>query len=444
MSRDAPLIAISVPLGYYARNLLRSGILEHLLAAQPPVQVLILSPAAAEAEFLAEFQRDGQVRCSPLPGIPPAPTLLDRAYWKTRLMVRRSRAASLGLAALGQQAYFRRQPRYYTALLAGERPSLVVTGSPGFHSNRDIPIIREAQWHGVPVLCLVHSWDNLATHPVTPTRPDHLAVWNGAMREEAIAKHFFPPEAVSIVGPPHFDLYQDPDTFVPREAYCRGLGLNPAKRILVVAASDNTFIDNTFVLDLLRDAFSAGALSPSTAQVVVRPHPLDTTGAFDRYRGDPLFAFDHPARWSDALRWNPDRGEMHELANTLKHGDVILNVASTVALEAAILDRPIVNVCFSPTQPARFKQWVLEFHYGGHYKPIKDHACSVMAMSARELVAGVQTYLAHPERHRRERRAMAEALCYRLDGQASRRAAELILRLAGHRAGSGHAAAAAR
>ena len=37
------------------------------------------------------------------------------------------------------------------------------------------------------------------------------------------------------------------------------------------------------------------------------------------------------------------------MANTLKHSDVLVNIASTVAIESAIVDTPTVNVAQTPT-----------------------------------------------------------------------------------------------
>ena len=50
---------------------------------------------------------------------------------------------------------------------------------------------------------------------------------------------------------------------------------------------------------------------------------------------------------------DPSRDNRLHLANTLKHSDVIVNVASTIAIEAAIMDTPVVNIAFDGHDESR-------------------------------------------------------------------------------------------
>ncbi len=58
--------------------------------------------------------------------------------------------------------------------------------------------------------------------------------------------------------------------------------------------------------------------------------------------GVGCLAFSYPAR----RRWDPTWSDMIQLAQTLYHSDVLVNVASTISLDAAYLDKPIVCVAF--------------------------------------------------------------------------------------------------
>jgi len=41
------------------------------------------------------------------------------------------------------------------------------------------------------------------------------------------------------------------------------------------------------------------------------------------------------------------------MVNTFRHADVVVNFSSTVAIDAAIFDKPVVNLDFDPeTRPA--------------------------------------------------------------------------------------------
>jgi len=423
-------VVFSIPLGYYARTLLRSGVLDRLLET-PATSVLILTPAHQEAAFTEEFGHDGRVSFGSLHPGPDRLPLWERAFWKVAWALRERRALFLPLMAAHARIHLVTDRCRYAECFESFRPTLVVTGSPGYHSARDIPVIRDARRYGVATLCVVYSWDNLLTNMngLMPTRPDWLAVWNERMQREAITMHHYPPERVAVVGPPHFDIYQDRRIYLNRRTFCEKLGLDPTRALITVAASHNAMLDQSFVLEALTRSLRAERLA-RPAQILWRAHPLDRTDFYRRHAGRADVVFDCTLRRSEMLKWDPDRAEMVHLANILYHSDVVVNVASTITIEAAILDRPVVNVAWSPIQPDRFQQEIVVGHYQKHYAYVLEHRCTFLATSEDDLISSINRYLEDPAIHRRERREMAEEMCYRLDGKAHQRIADLILSLA--------------
>ena len=89
-------------------------------------------------------------------------------------------------------------------------------------TEKDQMLIYSLKKSEIPVVCLVHSWDNLPSHGLLPAVPDRLLVWNSFMAEEAICLHNVPPERIDIVGVPQYETYRliaetnDEDTFRAR------------------------------------------------------------------------------------------------------------------------------------------------------------------------------------------------------------------------------------
>ena len=119
---------------------------------------------------------------------------------------------------------------------------------------------------------------------------------------------------------------------------------------------------------------------------------------------------------------------MVHLANTIKHSDIIVNIASTVTIEAAILDKPVVNLAFSLSEPEKFRENIINKSWKYHFSYVIERRCSYFAKSPEELMGYVNEYVLHPEIHQEGRKRLAEDLCYKLDGKASQRVTELILR----------------
>ena len=430
-------ILYSVPYGYFARNLLRTGVRERLLAS-PEIELVIVSPAHADQGFVSEFADHGRVRFAPHPEVRTTRNLVERAYWKAAVETwKRPVAAPLHTAL--RSAYERVYPRLYAQpyrpLLERTRPDLVITASPGNISPMDGPLIRDAQARGIPTLCLVFSWDNMSgAKGLLPAMPDHLGVWNERQRREAVDLHHYAPERVTVLGAPHFDLYQRPDTFLSRAEFCAKLGLDPAKRIVTAIVASMTASENTYMLDMLLAARASGRLGADT-QILCRLHPRvrpdKNRRDYARYLGRTDIVIDIPDNYLDSIKWNPTVEEMRHLANTIKHSDVIMNIASTVTIEAALCDTPVVNLGFSTSEPEKFRANVIGRYWVYHYRYVRESRSTTFAMSEDEAIAAINRYLADPALQREERRKLAAELCGPLDGRSTERTGALIFRLLG-------------
>ena len=422
-------IAISIPLGYYARNLLRTGMPERLLASDPELQVLLTTPAYQEPPFIEEFSNHGRVRMHPLYEVKTTHNFWERILWKSCILSMKHRPLFLPLMRFNHFCYRLFGSKKYDFLFETWKPKLLITASPGFHSQKDIPLIREAQDHGVKTLCAVFSWDNLTiTNGIFPTRPDYLAVWNPMMKEEAVRIHHYDPERVFVVGPTAFDIYQDPTITLSREVFCKKLGLDPQKKIVTLATASPVVFDHRYLVEMLL-RFVRDGVFDFPVNLLCRVHPRDQQDLYREFEKDPHIHFDYPGRLSTSLRWDPDRSEMIHLANTLKHSDVIINIASTITIESAIVDTPVISIGFCTVQKEDFEKKIIRNHYGQHYRYILESGGTWNVRSEEEFIEAINTYLKDPSRDHEARRKMAEKLCYRLDGKATERLAELIERL---------------
>lgn len=421
-------IFLSVPLGYYARYLLRSGVMDFLLR-DPEVRIVVLTPAYRDQTFVQEFQREERVFFENLREMkrayyPPSDPI-GRALYKGMLVTHPFRRLFLQYMKFMEKVFMTCD---YETIFKKYQPNLIVTCSPGFHSNRDIPLIKEAKGAKIPTLCVVLSWDNLLTCGLMPTRPDRLLVWNEMMKEEAIALHYYPPEKVCVTGPPGFDFYQDPHSYLDRKTFFQKRGLDPAKKLVTVATSPTGTITNqTFILDTLLEGIKRNCFA-EPVQILCRIHPksLQDRSVFEPFHAKGVHV-DFPGRYSQALQWDPDRSEMASLANTLRQTDVLVTVASTVAVEAAIVDTPIVLVAYDPEEPEKFKKRVVVDHYQKHYRYIIESEGVRMARDETELFQRINDCLKDRALDRLGRRALAEKICFSLDGRSSERTAGKIL-----------------
>jgi hypothetical protein len=114
--------------------------------------------------------------------------------------------------------------------------------------------------------------------------------------------------------------------------------------------------------------------------------------------------------------------------STFRHANVVVNLSSTVALDAAMFDKPVVNLDFDPAPEQRDQALIKDVnHLWSHFKPIAESGGLWLANDMDEVVRAVREYLAHPDLHRESRRRMAEYVCGYVDGKCGERMAQAIV-----------------
>jgi hypothetical protein len=453
-------ICLSITHGFQARNLLQTDVLPLLLEAG--YTVTIIGPASGRAEFRDAFQRPGVCFAE----VVAQPGRLANFFASVRRyalanprrnatynlfneeFIRSRKPSYILLRALNRALGRRRTLRNgWTALestlipgremeevLRTASPALLVTGTPGTE-HLDALLLRAARRLGIPTLCVVLSWDNLTSKGHMAVRPDRLVVWNERMREEAVELHDYQPEAIDVAGVAHFDIYARPEQQMTRLAVCRRLGLDPGRKILVFGTvSPYLFRYNLEVAELLARALTDGRIS-SAAQLVVRLHPQSISGIYaddlegyrrlqQRYAG--LMTLDLPQVINSGLQWALPDDEMVWLASLLRWADVSLTVGSTLAIDAALCDTPVVGVAFDGWQRLPYSRSIRRAYDYTHYRPLVETGGLRLAESEEQMIELVNRYLEDPELDSEGRARIAQEQGWRVDGRSGERVAQLI------------------
>lgn len=450
----------SVPHGGTAGSMLRSGAMAAVLAAVPDLRVVLLSPLSADPAFVAEFE-------SPRVGFEVLPAHVPGGFEGRLLSCIQARYLDVcrtdTLRIRGAKEFLGRPQslpvkRVLGRILApgGERgewyaladrlvgdaamepvferhrPALVATASPGLIFS-EIPVLRTARRRSIRTIATDLSWDNLTNKFFPPRQVDRLLLWNASMRDEAHALHGFSLDRIAVTGPPQFDSYfREPRS--SRADFCRRVGLDPARRIITLATIPaSKFPYHAYVIDGLIEAMESGAIR-EPAGLLIRLHPRDEPRHYEKYAGRPHVVvekvFRHTdARSGDGMEVDFMMENTRHLANTLRHSDVVLNVASTIAIEASIFDTPVVNIGFDgqPDSGASLTEW----HYGStHFQKVVRSGAVRIARSRAELADLINMYFSEPSTDAEGRSRIVAEQCEYTDGRSAQRvAAEIISQL---------------
>ena len=309
------------------------------------------------------------------------------------------------------------------------QPALLVASSPGL-IFAEIPLLRTAVRRGVRSMAVDPSWDNFTNKLLPVRRVNRLIVWNDLMKQQAIELHGYQPDEIRVAGTPQWDVYFKPGPAVSREAFFRRIGADPARKLVTLTTTPRElYPHHDHVLRVLARAAGDGSWGHDV-QVLVRLHPRDDLEAYADFRNTPHVIVEKPFRSTvtagDGLAVDITSENQQHLADTLRHSDVVVNVASTIAIEAAIFDTPVVNVSFDGETPSPWVRSANRYYRFTHYVDITRQGAVRVAADPLELVEHIGRYLDDPSLDRDGRRRVVLEQCKFLDGRSGERVAGFV------------------
>lgn len=335
------------------------------------------------------------------------------------------------LEAAGERAFvaeYSDRARYHE-LLAGAR--LVVATAP--HVALEAPPILVARQRELATAAWITSWDNLTSKPAFFTRYDLYLLWSERMGDDL--RRYYPESAAArraVVGVPHFEWYRDPAMVGGREELCRSHGLDPTRPLILYAgATPHRAPGEELVVHRLAADFSARPLA-ERPQLLVRLHPGDAGGRYAAWEPPPGVVIEVPgSRGRGRLEgFCPTPEENRDLVAAVRHADVVVNLASTITLEAAMCDRPVVNVAYDLAAGAPHREQIETYYRDfDHYRTVVASGAVRIARSPEELVTMIDRYLADPALDRLQRQKLADLWCGPRDGRSPERIVDALLAL---------------
>jgi CDP-glycerol glycerophosphotransferase (TagB/SpsB family) len=257
-----------------------------------------------------------------------------------------------------------------------------------------------------------------------------LVVWNELMRQQAVDLHGYQPDEVRIAGTPQWDLYFRQGPVTPRETFFRRIGADPARKLITLTTTPRElYPHHDHVLRVLVRAMEQGAWRHDT-QILVRLHLRDEMEPYEAFRGLPHVIIEKPFRPTvkagDGLAVDVTAESQQHLADTMRYSDVVVNVASTIAIEAAVFDTPVVNIAFDGETPSPWEQSARRYYRFTHYVNITRHGAVRVAEQPSALVEEIGRYLDDPSLDRDGRRRVVLEQCQFLDGRSAERVASFV------------------
>ncbi len=354
----------------------------------------------------------------------------------TTLVLRSSSAARKALLT----AQMRFTPNLYADLFEKYQPNLVVASTPGWRIDRYL--LREASSKGIPSLTVIVGWDNPSSYAVPGATVDWATCWSQEQKDELVLGSDWRTDRVNIGGIPSYDGYFRKNWQMPHDEYFHKHGLDPARKLISYACSFVHFAPNYTNVEALARLVSSDALA-EPAQLLVRLHPSHFQNkprifAEERER---IFALEQqyphvhvvrPVALGGSLGYYGGE-DMDEKSSMMAHSDVFVTVYSTMLVETAVHDTPIVAAVLDVpggwNVPGKFSLSLRSIGNWPTHKRFREAKAGRVAANEQQLCDAINAYLRNPDLDAVERKVFVEKEITFTDATAGARTAEFILKI---------------
>jgi hypothetical protein len=454
ITKKQKTILIVVTKSFIIRNILRSGVLEHLKKSGARIVICLYDfRKQGLPEYLRKEFEDDQVVIEAI--TPFKKTKFHRlfhlltfllVYSKNNRRIRyiKYNKNPLGLfleylifGLLSKVGFLKTVVRWIEKKMLPERvygvyfdkydPDVVFSTS--IISSADAAFMKEAARRGIKTVSMPRGWDNVTTKFYWVI-PDLFLVENEIMKRNAVKCQNMKPERIKVCGFPQFDWYRKPEILMDRETYFKLRGLDPNRKLILWGSTGAWTPEDRNACEPLIEAVNKKGVLVKPVSILIRSHFTNARGRiFDYLRGTPNVMVDDNFTFSDFFRdgCDPSVEEIKLFINTIYHADLVVTLCSTLSLDAFCFDKPVINTAFGGFYDKDGRDVTAVLYTHDHYQPLLEIGAIDLVSTEKELIDSVNRYLEHPEYKREERKKALELLCYKVDGKSSERIAREIL-----------------
>jgi len=319
-----------------------------------------------------------------------------------------------------------------TKLMDTYKPDLIY--APHVYDYNCIQFIKIGKIRNIKTISTVNSWDNLSNRGLLPLVPDILIVHNQNLLEEAINDHLVDQARIVISGLPHFDYYYNYQPSDKKKFYQK-ININDLNKKIILFGVATANLKTPFgaIIHWLNEEISNDTRLKNYI-VLVRFYPNDNidlekfTKEYDLERAEHIvYSWPCANNFGGGKNWEFTKDDSIFLADTLYYSDVVLNYGSTLNIDMAAFDKPLINIGFDGLNETESNsvQW---FYKRTHMLKLASTGGMKLARTYKELKEILIINLNHPELDREARNKIMEQQCWKFDGHAGKRVAEIILK----------------
>lgn len=262
------------------------------------------------------------------------------------------------------------------------------------------PLIVVSKSLKIKTVSFIFSWDNLASKGRMAGTFDYYLVWSELMKTEL---HYFyesiKSNRVKVVGTPQFEPYVLTRYEETKKSFTDRFNININIPTILFTCNDSSSKNDPIYAELLGQLIDEGIVN---ANLIIRTSPVEDPIRFLYLKEKYPFIIwnipewtqtrpNHPEPWTQRV---PTSKDIITLRSLLNYSDIIINVLSTITLDAFLFNKPVINPIFGNNENGMFNdQRFLRYKHLFH---LKESQASLMAKNRSELIKFIKDCLDKP------------------------------------------------
>ena len=228
----------------------------------------------------------------------------------------------------------------------------------------------------VPYIGVIGSWDRPTTKgPICPDCSKYI-VNSRVMRDELITHHSINADLIEVVGWPQMDIYHDSSLQLNRSDFLNSLAINTDQVVLLYAGNASRLgAHEPSIVEHIAEKINK-QIYGKKIHLIIRPHPQDV---------DWQNRYSVVKDQSNITVMPAEMGNVTTMVNTLMHADIIIATQGSISLDAAALDKKIINIAFDGNLSRSYSESVKRWYEMDHYRPVVESNGVAIANSFQQL-----------------------------------------------------------
>jgi hypothetical protein len=248
------------------------------------------------------------------------------------------------------------------------------------------------------------SWDNLTSQGRILPGYDNYFTWNHKIKNDLLKYYSnIKKDNVFVTGTSQFDFHFDEKFIDSKEKLYDFLKIPYDKKIVLYSTGMAYYVPKEHVV--VKEISKVLKKIDKNIQLVVRIYAKDNNTEYYKLRENNE-SISIPDHFWELNHLTPTIKDITLFNSLINHCSIGINVASTVSLDLAILNKPIINIAFNPPGENIYPSDYEKIYDFDHYKPIIESGAISLAKNSGELEDQLRMYLENPKTHQIERKKL--------------------------------------